>query len=340
MTTHVLNTLFVQSQGAYLRLDHETVRVDVDGEQRLQVPLRQLDGVAVFGNVLVSPFLVHRLAQDGRDLTWFDQNGEFQARLCGPTSGNVLLRKAQYDAHCDLCRTLKLAVRMVEGKIRNARYVLQRAQRDRPEPSMRLTAAIHALGDCLRLLSNASDVDGVRGVEGQAAAAYFDAFGDMLLVEGFSFDQRTRRPPRDPVNALLSFLYALLIRDCAAALEGIGLDPQVGYLHTVRPGRPALALDLMEEFRSWLADRLTLSLVNRRQVTPKHFDERPGGAVYLNEAGRREVITAYQRRKQETLTYPLLKQEVPVGLVPQVQARLLARVLRGDLPDYAPFTPK
>ena len=190
----------------------------------------------------------------------------------------------------------------------------------------------------LRKLTHAQDLDEVRGLEGQAASAYFGALNDMILSEGFKFGGRTKRPPRDAVNSLLSFLYALLIKDCVAALEGVGLDPQVGYLHAIRPGRPALALDLMEEVRSWLTDRLTLALLNRRQLVRHSFEDRPGGAIYLGEKGRKVVITAYQKRKQEKISHPLLKNAVPIGALPHLQARLLARYLRGDLEAYLPFT--
>lgn len=330
----LLNTLYVQTQGAYLRLEGETVRVEVEGELRLQVPLHHLDGIGVFGNVLLSPFLLHRCAQDGREVVWYTEAGRFQARLSGPVSGNVLLRRAQHRALDE--RPQELARFFVEGKLKNARLVLQRAVRERGEtPRLRLALEEHARA--LQALSRAQTLEEVRGLEGQAAAAYFLAFPDLISNPDFSFSGRNKRPPRDPVNALLSFVYALLATQCTAALEGVGLDPQVGYLHALRPGRNALALDLMEEFRSWWADRLVLTLVNRRQVDPKHFDFRPGGAVLLNEEGRRVVITAFQKRRQETVQHPLFKEAIPVGLLPHVQARLLARYLRGDIPAYPPF---
>lgn len=339
MISQLLNTLFVQTQGAYLRLDHDTLKVEIEGQIRLQIPLHHLGGLALFGNVLISPFLLHRCAQDGRQVVWFTANGEFQARLVGPTSGNVLLRRAQHQALDDEEKTLALARRFVEAKVKNARTVLQRAARERsPTPSV-----LQALEECklvLKQLPRATSPDEVRGLEGQAAAGYFAAFDDLLLTEEFRFGGRTKRPPRDPVNALLSFLYALTLNDCIAALEGVGLDPQIGYLHALRPGRPALALDLLEEFRAWWADRLALALLNRRQLTPKHFETRPGGAVFLNESGRRCVIEAYQRRKQETVRHPLAKDPVPLGLLPHLQARLLARCLREDLPEYLPFLGK
>ena len=339
MIETLLNTLYVQIQGAYLHLDHDTLKVEVEGESKLQVPLHHLGGIAVFGNVLLSPFLLHRCARDGREVAWFSEGGRFQACLAGPVSGNVLLRRAQHQALDLPERTLCLAQRFVEGKLRNTRIVIQRAIRER-EPTPVLEAAMAEQESALRNLHRASSLDEVRGLEGQAAASYFAAFGNLILAEEFSFDARVKRPPRDPVNALLSFLYSLLTIDCASALEGVGLDPQVGYLHALRPGRPALALDLAEEFRAWWIDRLALALLNRRQLNPKHFAERPGGAVHLDEEGRREVLIAYQKRKQEAVHHPAFKEAIPIGLIPHVQARLLARYMRGDLPEYVSFVGK
>lgn len=339
MTQQLLNTLFVQTQGAYLRLEHDTLRMEVETELKLQMPLHHLGGIALFGNVLISPFLLARCAQDGREVAWFSEHGRFQGRLSGPVSGNVLLRQAQHKAQENASQNLCLARRFVEGKLRNTRSILQRAARERGESSV-IKAALSEHETSLRLMAGTTTLDEVRGLEGNAAASYFTAFGELILVEGFSFDGRNKRPPRDPANALLSFLYALLTTDCVAALEGVGLDPQVGFLHALRPGRPALALDLLEEFRSWLADRLALALLNRKQLALENFDERPGGAVYLNKTGRKEVIVAYQKRKQESVQHLLLKEPVPIGLLPHIQARLLARYLRGDLPEYPPFVGK
>lgn len=336
MTTQLLNTLFVQTQGAYLRLENETLRVDIEGERRLKVPLHHLGGIAVFGNVLLSPFLISQCALDGRDVAWYSRTGRFRGRLAGPTSGNVLLRRAQHEALSDPAATLELARAFVLGKVRMTRAVLQRAQRDGlDDPAV--DDAVEAQRDAVRQVQHADTVESVRGAEGQAAAVYFSVFDRLLLAPDFAFEARTRRPPRDPVNALLSFLYTLLRQDCAAALEGVGLDPQVGFLHVLRPGRPALALDLMEEFRAWWADRLALTLINRRQLGLQHFALRPGGAVHLTDTGRKEVLTAYQKRKQETVRHRLFKEPVPVGLLPMVQARLLARHLRGDLDHYPAF---
>lgn len=336
MTTQLLNTLYVQSQGAYLRLDGETLRVEVEGEHRLQVPLHHLGGLVVFGNVLLSPFLLARCARDGRGIVWCSRSGRFEGRLAGAVSGNVLLRKAQHDCLADAEATLAIATRFVQGKVRSQRLVLSRAARsDDADPALSGAAEkVRRLGHQAAL---ATSLDELRGIEGQAAALYFELFDLLVNAPDLTFVARSRRPPLDPINALLSFLYTLVRAECEAALESVGLDPQVGFLHTLRPGRPALALDLMEEFRAWWADRLALTLLNRRQVGSQHFEPRPGGAVYLSEEGRRVVLTAYQDRKQKTVRHRLFEQPVPIGLLPFVQARLLARHLRGDLPQYPPF---
>ncbi|WP_071678275.1 type I-C CRISPR-associated endonuclease Cas1c [Thermus brockianus] len=336
MNRILLNSLFVQTQGAYLRLQGDTVRVEVEGELRLQVPLHHLGSLVLFGNVLVSPHLLARCSEDGRSVVWLSEHGRFQGRMVGRVSGNVLLRRAQYQALDEEEKALALAQAFVQAKVRNARVVLLRAVREGGASEV-LSQALREQEAVLSALPRANSLDEVRGLEGQAAAAYFQAFGEMLLVPGFAFAGRVKRPPRDPVNALLSFLYTLLVSDAVSALEGVGLDPQVGYLHALRPGKPALALDLVEEFRAWWADRLALTLLNRRQLGPKHFLERPGGVVYLTEDGRREVLVAYQKRKQEEVIHPLLREPVPVGLLPHLQARLLARYLRGDLPRYPGF---
>lgn len=341
MTRELLNTLYVMTPGACVRADHETLRVENEGRTLLQTPTHHLSAVVLFGRVSITGEAMRRCAVEGRAVTWLDQAGRFQARLVGPTSGNVLLRKAQYDAHASPLRTLEIARRVVAGKIRNCRNTLLRAARETraDETAAALRQAAEELAARLVSLLEAENLDMIRGVEGQAAAGYFEAFPRMISVptEEFAFRVRSRRPPRDRTNALLSFLYSLLTTDCTAALEGVGLDPQFGYLHVLRPGRPALALDLVEEFRSCLADRLVLTLINRRQVRPEHFEERDGGSTILTSEGRKLVLSAYQKRKQEEVTHPLLKDPVPLGLVTHLQARLLARHLRGELDVYPPY---
>lgn len=337
----LLNTLFVMTQGASLHLEHDTVRVITDGETRVRLPLLRLSSIVVFGRVTVSPFLIQRCGEDGRSLVWLDRRGRFKARVEGPVRGNVLLRRAQHLALSDPVRCRDIARQIVAAKIQNSRQVLLRAARENAaqDDEVALRRAAENLGAMLPKLRRTSDLDVIRGIEGEAARTYFGVFGHMVRADrtAFSPNGRTRRPPRDRTNALLSFLYALLRAECTAALEGVGLDPQVGYLHALRPGRPALALDVMEEFRPVLADRLALTLANRRQVTGEHFELLPGGAVQLNEEGRRAVAGAYQRRKEEEVGHRLLKQRVPVGLLPHIQARLLARHLRGDLAVYPPW---
>lgn len=335
MATQLLNTLYVQTQGTYLRLEGETLVAEVE-DRKQQVPLHHLGGLVVFGNVLVSPFLLARCARDGRSLVWCSRSGRFEGRLAGPVSGNVLLRRAQHEALEDAEWSVEIARQVVRGKVRAQRMVLARAaRRDGAAPALQDAAeALTALGRQARDLVS---VEQLRGVEGQAAAVYFAHFDALIRADGFSFSTRTRRPPLDPVNALLSFLYSLLTRECEAALESVGLDPQVGFLHVLRPGRPALALDLVEEFRPWWGDRLALRLINRQQIRAEHFEPRPGGAVYLSEEGRKTVLTAHQERKQEPVRHRLFEHPIPAGLVPFVQARLLARHLRGDLDAYPPF---
>lgn len=337
----LLNTLYLTTEGAYLRLDHDTLRIEVERETKLQVPIHHLGGIVCFGDVLVSPAALARCAQDGRFVVFLDRNGRFQARVEGPVSGNVLLRCAQYAAMRDQATTLTIARNVVGGKIQNSRQIVLRAARetDQPDDGNALRQTAEALANVLGRVPLSEDLDHLRGLEGEAARHYFSTFDRMVREDRptFTMNGRNRRPPTDPVNALLSFLYALLMNDCVAALEGVGLDPQMGFLHALRPGRAALALDLMEELRSVFADRLALTLINRKQVAANQFHARPGGAVHLEDAARKEVIVAYQKRKQEEITHPVLNQKMPLGLVPHVQARLLARVLRGDLEAYPPF---
>jgi CRISP-associated protein Cas1 len=338
---NLLNTLYVTTPESRLRLDNDTLRVELEEETRLRVPLHHLQAVVCFGHVGVSLPLMHRLAESGIALVLLDANGRFKARLEGPTAGNVLLRQAQHRAQADPAFTAALARRIVAGKLKNQRHVLLRGARDSKSDAdtAALTRAAQDLAASLRALPGALSMDAIRGVEGEAARTYFAATPRLVRAderEAFTMDGRSRRPPRDRMNALLSFLYAMLMNDCRSACEAAGLDPQLGFLHTVRPGRASLALDLMEEFRP-LADRVALTLVNRQQVRAGEFEYREGGAVQLADAARKTVLVAWQERKQEALAHPLLAESVPVGLVPLVQARLLARHLRGDAPEYPPF---
>lgn len=341
MAHELLNVLYVQTQGAFLALENDTVKVRLDNETKLRVPLLRLQGIVVFGRVSMTPYLIHRCADDGRSLVWMTRHGRYKGQLAGPVSGNVLLRRAQHEVMSDAMRTAFIARQIVAGKLQNSRIQLLRSARDSKASSTRrdLSNAAAHLASILERLKEIDVLDEIRGAEGEAARIYFSMFQQMVSSrqDDFVFRGRTRRPPRDRVNAVLSFLYALVAAECAAALEEVGLDPQVGYLHALRPGRPALALDLMEEFRSSVADRLTLTLINRRQLTAKHFEETPGNGVFLTEDGRKTVLAAYQTRKETEITHRILQQPVPVGLVPHIQARLLARHIRGDLEHYIPF---
>ncbi|MCU0835086.1 MAG: type I-C CRISPR-associated endonuclease Cas1c [Chromatiaceae bacterium] len=338
----VQNTLYVMTANAYAHLDNATVRIEVERETRLRVPLHHIGALVCFGNVLVSPALMHRLADEGKTLVLLDHTGRFKARLEGPCSGNVLLRQAQHRSAGDPETTLGIARALIAGKLRNSRSVLLRGAREAAEPieSDTLSRAADALAASLRAAKMADRLDALRGVEGEAARGYFAALNLIVKPQaraGFTLDGRTRRPPRDRFNALLSFLYSMLMNDCRSAVEAVGLDPQLGFLHAVRPGRAALALDIQEEFRSVLADRLALTLINRGQISARDFDEREGGAVMLNEPGRRAVVTAWQERKLEEITHPLLDTKVPLGVLPFLQARILARTLRGDIAGYLPY---
>jgi CRISP-associated protein Cas1 len=337
----LLNTLYLTLSG-YLHLENDTLRFDVERETRLRVPLHHIGSVVCFGDVLVSPAVIGRLAEEGKSLVILDRAGRFRARIEGPVNGNVLLRKAQFERAASPEFSLNLAKAFVAGKLRNSRYILLRGARDASDPqdAAHLRETAGALAGNLRYLEFAVDLDSVRGFEGESARRYFAALPFILRSdqrEPFTPDGRSRRPPEDRMNALLSFLYSLLTNDCRSALESVGLDPQLGFLHAIRPGRAALALDLLEEFRSILGDRLTLTLINRKQLQPSDFELRPGGAVQLHENARKALILAYQERKQELITHPLLDQKLAIGLLPQIQARLLARVIRGEAEDYIPY---
>jgi CRISPR-associated protein Cas1 len=338
----LLNTLYVITEGTGLRKDGENLVAEIDGAERARVPFHMLGSVVVFGAIFVSPPLMGALARAGVTLVLLDRQGRFEARVEGPVTGNVLLRRAQYRAAeqpDDIVRGI------VSAKVANQRSVLQRALRDHgeeftPERRAAIEAAAERLSRILRRVAFANEgADVLRGAEGEAANVYFAVFDDLIRSPDadIRFRSRSRRPPLDPVNALLSFLYTLLTHDCRSAAEGVGLDPAVGFLHRERPGRPSLALDLMEELRPALADRLALSLFNRRQLRASDFEARDGGAVLLSDSGRKTVLTAWQERKKEERKHPFLDESAPLGLVPHLQAQLLARHLRGDLDAYPPW---
>jgi len=340
----ILNTLFVMTQGAYLHLERETLKIEVEKQTKLRVPMHHIGGIVLFGNVMVSPFALHRCAEDGRSVVMLSMQGRFRARLEGPQSGNVLLRRAQHQLLDDEKRSINLMRMVVAGKLQNSRAVLLRGAREASsqENTERLKLAASNLASSLRALPQAESPDVLRGIEGQAAREYFNAFSALLRVneDAFAMHGRNRRPPRDRINALLSFCYALLSNECVSAVESVGLDPQVGYLHVLRSGRPALALDLMEEFRPLIADRMVLSLINRKQIKPDDFEERPGGSVQMSDAARKTLLTAWQQRKQDEVKHAILDQPVPIGLIPMIQARLLGRYIRGEADSYDPYMPR
>jgi len=340
----LLNTIYVTSEGAWLRKDGANIVVDVAGEERGRAPLHMLDGVVSFGRAGASPALMAACAEAGITLSHLDPNGRFLARVEGARSGNVLLRRTQYRVADDPLRKMPVVRAMVTAKTANQRTVVRRALRDHAEAmetseSDALQAAERRLTDIGRRALGAADVETLRGLEGEAGLTYFGIFATLIRVRdaAFCFDCRSRRPPLDRVNALLSFLYAMLGHDCRSALQTHGLDAQVGFLHTDRPGRSSLALDLMEELRPVLADRLALSLINRRQLVPEDFTIEEAGGVRLTEAARKCVLVAWQERKRDELRHPFLNETIPFGLLASVQAQLLSRHLRGDLDGYPAF---
>jgi CRISPR-associated protein Cas1 len=333
----LLNTLYVTLDGAYLSKDGETVLVRVEHETRLRVPIHTLEGIVCFGQVAISPPLMGFCAEHNVGVSFLSDHGRFLARIQGPIHGNVLLRREQYRRADEEPDSATIARSILLAKVANSRTSLLRAGRE--HPSETVDSAATQLGQSLRLLVATPSLDGLRGVEGDAAQTYFSVFDELILQqkEDFFFHARSRRPPLDNVNALLSFLYVLLAHDIASALETVGLDPAVGFLHRDRPGRAGLALDLMEELRPVLADRIALTLINRRQVTGKGFTRNDSGGVTMNDATRKEVLVAWQLRKQEEILHPFLDERIPYGLVPYAQALLLARYLRGDLDAYPAF---
>ena len=338
---HLLNTLFITSEDIYLSLDGENVVANREGQAVARYPLHTLSGILSFSYSGASPALMGACAQREIGLTFCTPRGKFLARVSGESSGNVLLRRMQYRMADDPAQSCLIARNMIFGKVYNTRWSMERTQRDHGLriDGAALSGASRVLKDLLPLINAETSLDSLRGLEGAGASAYFQVLDHMILndKETFSFQGRTRRPPLDPFNALLSFSYSLLANDCASALESVGLDSYVGFLHRDRPGRTSLALDLMEELRPCLADRFVLTLVNNRVVNADSFQYREGGAVLMREDARRTFLRAWQERKRKTITHPYLGEKLPWGLVPYIQALLLARYIRGDLDAYPPF---
>jgi CRISPR-associated protein Cas1 len=363
------NTLYLTTPASYIARDHLTLQVEVpiypdnlppeervrdkaSDWRKLSIPIHHLESICVFGPSTISPPALDLCWENGVAVNYLSEFGYLQARMTGVADTSVTLRRAQFRAADDAAKCAAITRQIIAGKLQNSRNSLLRGARESEisDHKSQITEATDALARQIEALGRWTPdelrapgaVDRLRGAEGMGSATYFGVFALLLKQqrEDFSFTTRSRRPPRDHINCLLSFLYALVRHDCIAALTSIGLDPFVGFLHAERPNRPALALDLMEEFRPWLADRLAVTLINRQQIGPEDFRTREGGAVEFTDAGRKRVIKAYQERKQEKLTHPLLDQEFRIAQCPFVQARILARYLRGDLPDYIPFVPK
>ncbi len=337
----LLNTLFVTSDDIYLSLDGENILANRDGQTVARYPLHTLQSIITFSHAGASPALMGACAERNISFAFCKPNGKFLARVAGESSGNVLLRRKQYRVADDATESCEIAKNMILGKVYNAQHSIDRTRRDH---GMRidvekLTAASAQLKELFASIMECTDLDSLRGLEGVAATVYFGVLDEMILNQKdvFTFHGRNRRPPLDPMNAMLSFAYNLLSHDCAAALESVGLDSYVGFMHRDRPGRSSLALDLMEELRPCMADRFVLTLINNRMVRESDFEYQSTGAVLLNNTGRKVFLKNWQEKKKDTLTHPLLGEKMPWGMVPYLQAMLLARYLRGDLDAYPPF---
>lgn len=334
----LLNTLYVTTPEAYLSKDGMNVVVSVDKEELFRIPIVNVEGIVTFGYMGASPGLMKLCMDNNVSLSFMTPQGRFIGRVQGATRGNVLLRKKQYALSEDENVALLLAKLFITGKVFNTRSILQRYIRDygADEDVERVVRQLDWRKKCIM---QAECMDVLRGEEGQAANTYFDVFDHLILhqKEDFPFNGRNRRPPKDEVNAMLSFVYTLIANDMAAALESVGLDPYVGFMHTLRPGRASLALDMMEELRAYLGDRLILSMINRKQVTKKDFIRQNDESFVMTDGCRKELLTTWQKRKKETIEHPYLKERIPIGLLPYVQAMLLARFLRDDLDDYPVF---
>jgi len=337
----LLNTLHITTQGAYLHRDGETISVKVGNEIKLRLPIHTIESLVCYGAVTCSSFVLGLCCEHGVGVSMMTEQGRFMARVSGPVSGNVLLRRQQYRIADMPAVALPIVAALVTAKIANSRLVILRGARESADEAQQtlLRAKANHLSQIGLAASRAGTIDEARGYEGLAAQDYFSVFNELIAndSEGFRFGGRTRRPPLDRVNAMLSFVYALLRQDIVSALESVGLDPAVGFLHTDRPGRPSLALDLMEELRPHLGDRLVLTLINRKQVEESGFTDEDGAGIAMSDNTRREIITCWQRRKQEQIEHPFLGETVPIGLIPYVQALPLARHIRGGLAEYPSF---
>lgn len=334
----LLNTLYVTTSEAYLSKDGLNVVISVKGEEVFRIPIHNIEQIVTFGYMGASPGLMKLCADSGVALTFLSPQGRYVGRFQGPTRGNVLLRKAQYKYAEDAEYVLHLSRLLIAGKIQNYRNILRRFVRDNGENAA-ISQSAEELQKCKNRTLKATSVDSIRGIEGDAASTYFGVFEQLILnqKDSFSFKGRNRRPPKDAVNAMLSFVYTMICNDMAAALETVGLDPYVGFMHTLRPGRASLALDMMEELRAYLGDRLVLSLINRRQITIKDFLHQGDDGIIMTDTGKKTIITAWQNRKKEQIIHPYLNEKVSIGLLPYIQSMLLARYIRRDIDDYPVF---
>jgi len=340
----LLNTLYVTTTGSYLSKDGENIVVKVENQERFRMPIHNIEGIVCFGFMGASPSLMALCAERNISLSFLSEQGFFLGRVTGKVSGNVLLRRQQYRMADEVEASLSLSQIFIAGKIVNCKTVLQRALRDHPNNlnTVSVENVIKILSNKQKQVFRSTSFDMLRGVEGDAAQEYFSVFDQLILTQkdNFFMNGRNRRPPLDNVNALLSFIYTLLMHEVRSALESVGLDPCVGFLHTDRPGRQSLALDMMEELRPYLADRLVLTLINRKQVDNKGFVKREAGGVIMDDKTRKEVISAWQKRKQEEIVHPFLQTSIPIGLLPYCQALLMARFVRGDIENYPVFVNK
>ncbi len=335
-----LNTLYITSDDAYVRKERETFVVEINNQKVFQAPIQSIENIVCFGFKALTPQIMAFCAENNVGISYLSEYGKFLARVYGAQQGNVLLRKAQYAISENELESLKIAKPIIAAKVSNYRNLLLRHQRNHPDNcSDAVTTSSDIMGSRLNNIQNTVTLDELRGYEGECANLYFGALSSLITAqqEDFKFEQRTKRPPLDPANALLSFLYAILANDVRSALETVGLDPQVGFLHQDRPGRPSLALDIMEEFRAYLGDRVMLNLINLKQVTIKDFDIRESGEVRMSDEARKTLLTTYQKKKQEEIIHPFLGEKMTIGLLPHIQAQLLARYIRGDIENYPPF---
>lgn len=342
-----LNTLYITSDDAYAHKERETFVVEVENKKVFQAPVHSIENIVCFGFKALSPALMAFCAENNVGISYLSENGRFLARVSGPQQGNVLLRKAQYAMADNEQRSLSIARPIIAAKVANYRNLLLRHERNRPpddldtdsaeDSSSAVESVAAAMGGRLAEIQHAETLDELRGIEGECAAMYFGVLSALIKAKDFEFTGRSKRPPLDPANALLSFLYSILANDVRSALETTGLDPQVGFLHQLRSGRPSLALDIMEEFRAYLGDRIMLNLINLKQVSKEDFEIRESGEVRMSDEARKTVLATYQKRKQEEITHPFLGEKMTVGLLPHIQAQLLARYIRGDTQEYPPF---